>query len=320
MAPNRPFPVNPALTAIAIGYSNPAQTLIADQVLPRVPVASESFKWTEYPLAEGFTVPETRVGRTGQPARVEFTGTEKDGSTEDHGLDDMIPISDINEAARQRAAGLSSFDPRARAVEGLTNLIRLAREIRVASLVHAAATYATGRKITLSGTSQFSDYTNSDPISVLKTALEGTLVFRPNTLVMGQAVWSKLSSHPHLVNAVRGNLTNKGVITREELAALLEIKQVLVGESYVNTAKKGQEVSLARVWGKHIAALYLDPTATTQRGITFGITAQVGTRIAGSVEDPNIGLEGGERVRVGEKVKELIVAKDVGYFVENAVA
>jgi hypothetical protein len=319
MASNRPFIVNPALTAIAVGYSNPAQTLIADRVLPRVPVGSESFKWTEYPLAEGFTVPETKVGRTGQPARVEFTGTEKDASTDDHGLDDMIPNSDINEAARQRAAGLSNFDPRARAVESLTSYIQLAREIRVAGIVHNAASYAAGRKIALSGTSQFSDYANSDPIGVIKAGLEGTLVFRPNTAVMGQAAWSKISSHPHLVNAVRGNLTNKGIITREEFAALFELKQVLIGESYVNSAAKGQTASLARVWGKHLALLYIDPTATTQGGITFGFTAQVGTRIAGTVADPNIGLEGGERVRVGEKVKELVVAKDAGYFVENVV-
>ena len=320
MAPNRPFTVNPVLTAVAVGYANPAQTLIADRVLPRVPVGSESFKWTEYPLAEGFSVPETRVGRTGQPARMEFTGLERDGSTEDHGLDDMIPMSDINEANRQRAAGLSTYDPRARAVEGLTNAIQLAREIRAAALIHNAANYSTGRKVTLSGTSQLSDYTNSTPIDVLMAAIDGTLVFRANTLVMGQAVWAKLRSHPHLVNAVRGNLTTKGIISREELAQLLEIKQVLVGESFVNSAKKGQDVSLSRVWGKHIAALYIDPAATNQRGITFGFTAEVGTRIAGSIADPNIGLEGGERVRVGEKVKELIIAKDVGYFIENAVA
>lgn len=320
MASNRPFPVNPVLTAIAVGYSNPAVSLIADQVLPRVDVGDESFKWTEYPLSEGFTVPETLVGRKGRPNRVEFSGTEKDGSTSDYALDDEIPIGDIRTAERQRAAGLSNYDPRARATEGLTNLTKLSREVRVAALVHSAATYATGRKVTLSGNSQFSDYTNSTPIDVLMAAIEGTLVFRANSLVMGQAVWSKLRSHPHLVNAVRGNLTNKGMITREELANLLEIKQVLVGEGYVNTAKKGQDVSLARVWGKHIAALHIDPSATNKSGITFGITAQVGTRIAGNIADPHIGMEGGEIVRVGEKVKELIVAKDVGYFIENAVA
>lgn len=318
MAPNRPFVTNPVLTAIAIGYTNPAVTLIADRVLPRVPVGSEKFKWLEYPLAEGFSFPETKVGRMSSPNRVEFTATEKDASTDDHGLDDMVPNSDIKEAERQRAAGLSNYDPRARATEGVTNMVQLAREVRVANLIQTSANYS--RKVTLSGTSQLSDYTNSTPIETLLGAIEGTLVFRANTLVMGQAVWSKLRSHPHLVNAVRGNLTNKGIITREELAALLEIKQVLVGESFVNTAKKGQTASLDRVWGKHISALYIDPAATNQRGVTFGFTAECGTRIAGTLQDPDIGLEGGERIRVGEKVKELIVAKDAGYFIENAVA
>lgn len=320
MAPNRPFVVSPALTAIAVGYSNPAVTLIADQVLPRAMVSSESFKWTKYPLAEGFTVPDALVGRKGRPNRVEFTGTEDTSSTNDYAFDDEIPSSDIREAERQRGLGLSNYDPRARAAEGLTNLIKLAREVRVASIVHNAATYSAGRKTTLSGTSQLSDYTNSQPIDVIMAALDGTLVYRPNTLVLGQPVWSKLRSHPHLVNAVRGNLTNKGMITREEFAALFEVKRVLVGESFVNTAKKGQTASLSRVWGKHIAALYIDEAASTQSGITFGLTAEVGTRLAGTIQDPNIGMEGGEVVRVGEKVKELIVAPDVGYFIENAVA
>ncbi|MBB5046786.1 hypothetical protein HNR60_001534 [Rhodopseudomonas rhenobacensis] len=320
MAVNRPFPVNPVLTAVAIGYANPAITLIADQVLPRTPVGSESFKWLEYPLAEGFNVPDTKVGRKSRPNRVEFTATERDGSTDDHGLDGEVPLSDIREAERQRAAGLSNYDPRARLTEGLTNNLQLAREVRVASIVHNAATYAAGRKILLSGSSQFSDYVNSDPIAILTAAIDGTLVFRANALVMGQAVWAKLRSHPVLVNALRGNLTNKGIITREELAQLLEIKKVLIGESFVNSAAKGQSVSLSRVWGKHIAALYLDQAATTKAGVTFGFTAEVGTRIAGSIPDPDIGLEGGERVRVGEKVKELVVAPDAGYFIENAVA
>ncbi|PZP06597.1 MAG: capsid protein, partial [Sphingomonas hengshuiensis] len=38
------------------------------------------------------------------------------------------------------------------------------------------------------------------------------------------------------------------------------------------------------------------------------------------IEDPDIGLQGGNRVRSGERVRELVVAQDVGYFIQNAVA
>lgn len=316
----RPFVVDPVLTAIAIGYTNPAQTLIADQALPRTPVMQEEFKWTEYPLEEGFTVPDTEVGRKGRVSQVEFTGTEKTASTTDYGLEAPVPNSDIRVAAAARAQGRSIYDPEARAAEGVTNLLTLAREVRVAGVVQDPNNYAASRRIVLAGTSQFSDYANSSPIAVLKDAIEGTLIYRANTLTMGRAVWSKLSSHPEIVNAIRGNLTNKGIVTREELANLLEIKRILVGDPYVNLAKKGQAASLARVWGKHIAAHYIDPTANTDNGVTWGFTAQFGGKISGRIEDPDIGLEGGNQIRVGEKVKELVVAKDVGYLIQNAVA
>ena len=100
---NRPFPLDPTLTAIAIGYRNPAATLLYSRVLPTVEVMSEQFKWTEFPLGEGFTVPELEVGRKGRVNQVEFTATEKDSSTKDYGLDDAIPYSDIQAAARARA-------------------------------------------------------------------------------------------------------------------------------------------------------------------------------------------------------------------------
>lgn len=323
MAPNRPFVVDPVLTAISIGYQNPAHTLIADQVLPRVDVLQEQFKWTSYPLAEGFTYPETEVGRKGRVNQVEFTGTEQTGSTTDHGLEAPVPNSDIKVAAAARAQGRSVYDPEARAAEGVTNLLQLAREVRVAGIVHNLNTYAATRRVTLAGGAQFSDYANSSPIEVFRAGFEGTLVYRPNTMVMGRAVWSKLSSHPDLVNAVRGNLTNKGILTPDEFVALFSgdgLKKLLIGEPMVNLAKKGQTAQLAQVWGKHVAMLHVDPTANTDQGITFGMTAQFGSKIAGRIEDEDVGLEGGVRIRVGEKVRELVVAQDVGYFIQNAVS
>ena len=53
--------------------------------------------------------------------------------------------------------------------------------------------------------------------------------------------------------------------------------------------------------------------------MTFGYTAQFKDRVSGSIVDPDIGLRGGQRVRVGESVKELVVAKDAGYLFENVI-
>lgn len=320
MSYNRPFTVNPTLTAIAIGYRNPDYTLIAEQVLPYVEVREEKFTYTEYPLAESFNVPsDLQVGRLSQPTRVEFSGVQKDGKVNDWGVDTIIPQTDIDAALRQQRVG-GTYDPRAHAVAGLTDIIDLGHEVRTAGLVFNADSYSASRKVKLSGTLQLSDQENSDPLSVFDRAMSGTLVFKPNTAVFGDTAWRKVRAHPHLVNAVRGNLTEKGRITPEEFAKLFDLRKVLIGEGWLNTAKKGQPPTLERVWGPHCAFLHIATQAKTENSVTFGYTARLGTRRSGSYQEPSVGIAGAEIVRVAEQSNEMIIAPDVGYFIENIVA
>lgn len=321
MAPNRPFTVNPVMTAIAVGYRNPDYTLIADKVLPYTSVGEEKFTYTEYPLAESFNVPTNlQVGRMSQPTRVEFSGVPKNGEVDDWGVDSIIPQTDIDAAARQRSINGGNYDPRGRAVAGLTDIIDLGHEVRTARRVFNSATYSTNRKTTLSGTSQLSDAENSKPLAVFDAAMSGTLVFKPNTAVFGDIAWRKVRAHPQLVKACRGGLSGEGRITREEFAKLFELRDVLVGEGWLNTARKGQEPVLERVWGPHCAFLHLATSPSTEKTVTFGYTARLGTRRSGSYQDPSVGIDGAEIVRVAEQAKELIIAPDVGYFIENIVA
>lgn len=307
---NAPFPIQPELTAVAIRYRN--QRLIADEVLPRSPVAVQEFKYMVHTMAEGFTVPDTRVGRKGQPGEVEFTAEEKTSQTLDFGLDDPVPQADIDNAP-------AGYDPVLRAVEGVTDLILLDREVRTASLIFAAATYPSANRKTLSGSSQFSDPT-SDPVGEIMAALD-TPVMRPNIMVVGRPAFTRLATHPKIVKAVLGNAGDSGVATRRQIAEIFELDDVLVGEGFVNTARKGQAASMSRVWGKHIALLHRNPLASVQSGTpTFGMTAEWGTRQAGAMADSKIGVRGGQRVRVYESVREVITAPDLGFFLQDAVA
>lgn len=311
---NFPFPLQTELTQIALSYTNEA--FIADAVLPKVPVGSRSFKWLKHTKEERFTIPETIVGRKGRPTEVEFTATEQASTVSDYGLDDVIPVEDVESAP-------PGVNPIGKAVEGIAELIMLDREKRVADTIFAAATYPVGNKVTLSGTTQWSDYANSDPLSAMLAAMDGMLV-RPNTLVLSQAVWTKLRQHPKLIAALYpagGNAATGGIFAgQQNLAQLLELDSVIIGKGWHNTAKPGQTASMARLWGKHAAMLYINPQAGPTNGITFGFTASWGTRVAGSMPEPKVGLRGGTRVRTGETLKELIVASDVGYFFENAIA
>jgi hypothetical protein len=307
----RPFPVDPKLTAIAIAYNNPDIALIADEVLPRTPVAAE-FKYLLFDKGQGFTVPDAQVGRKSMPNEVEFNATEIQDKVIDYGLDDIVPNEDIDDDNQ-------NINPLGVAVSYLTNLVNLAREQRVANLVFNNASFASGNKITLSGTGQWSDQTNSNPINAIGDALD-VPVMRPNIAVFGQQTWTGLRRHPKIVQAVFGTAQGAGMITRQQFADLFELQAIYVGQGFINSAKKGQPLSMSRVWGKHAAFLYRDRAAGPQQGATFGFTAQAGERIAGQIDEPKIGLKGSVRVRSGERVKELVTASDLGYFFENAVA
>lgn len=317
-----PFVIQPRLTAISLAYRN--ARFVADDVLPRVQVGSQQFKWSKYTLGDGFTIPDTRVGRKSKPNEIDWTATEVSDSTNDYGLDDLIPQSDIQAAqAAVTAQGVRPIDPESRSTTLLSDLVGLDRESRVATLVFTLGTYPAANRTTLAGVTQWSDVT-SDPLGAILTGLD-TPVVRPNVGVFGQAVWTKLRVHPKITAACYpggGNATGGATaVSRQALADLLELDEIIIGSSWANSAKPGQTPSLARLWGKHASFYYRAPNIMTTNDVTFGFTAEWGNRIAGTIaQDPNIGIRGGTRCRVGEAVKEVIAANDAAYFFQNAVA
>lgn len=323
MTMNRPFPTDPILTAIAIAYRNDASEMIHSKVLPGVPVTSGRFSWLTFPIEEAFTVPELEVGRKGQPGQVEFSAKEEEGSISHYGLDDVIPITDIDEAAAARKSGTSKYDPENAAVEGITRLVLLGRELRASKIVQSPDNYDASRRLVLAGTDKLSDFANSDPYGVLNDAMTKPLVYRANTVSMGMEVWEVIKRNPKLIKAVKGGLAEDGAITRAQLAELLEIKpeNLLIGATMVNIAAKGQAINLVRVWGKSIQFHYVDHRkgSTMDNILTWGFTAEQETRLAGSIPAPNVGIKGGKQVRVGEMVKEVVCAKSLGYIIQNAI-
>lgn len=315
MPTQAPFPINESLTAIALSYRNEA--MIADMVLPRVPCANDAFKYFKWNRDEAFTVPDTKIGRKSEANVVEFGGTEVTDSTSDYGLKDVVPLQDL------RNAQGTPFDPLGMAALGTTRLMTLDREIRVASLVTTAANYGASNKATLSGTSQWSDYTNSNPLSAILTAFDAMLM-RPNKLVLGQAVWTVLRQHPRILEAIKGTgagLSSQGTINRQQLAELLGIQEVLVGAGWVNGGKKGAAAAYARCWGKFAAAIYTEPVNSTEAATTFGFTAESGGGLrVRDWFDEKIGTDGAQVVQVVDTVKEVLPANDLGFLWTAAVA
>lgn len=304
---NRPIPVDPELTAIAI--KAPVPGMIADQVVPEFPVSAETFKWNEYPYAQGVTVPDTKVGRRSQTQRVEFGAIERDGSVEDHALEDSVPITD--------ATASSQIDPEAMASEMTSQLVTLAREARTARLVFNPATYRPAQ-IKVYGAGEGWYDPDSDVLGDFEEAKDAAIV-EFNTLTVGLDGWRALRRHPQLVKAARpASASGEGRLTMEELKELLEIETILVGKAHLNIAKPGQEASIQRVWDAHASLTFTERVVKNSRAYTFAATARLGGKQAFKHFDANCGIQGGNVIRVGERLRELVMAPQAGYFFQNA--
>ncbi|HEY9639060.1 MAG TPA: hypothetical protein V6C57_01175, partial [Coleofasciculaceae cyanobacterium] len=252
-------------------------------------------------------IPDTRVGRTSQVNEVEFGFDEYEGTTKDYGLEDPIPNRDVENAPQ-------GYDPIDHATMMLTNLVLLDRERRVAATTFNPANHA--QTITLSGSSQFTDPA-SDPVGVINNGLK-SMIRRGNIIVMGEDTYTTISMHPKIVSAYHGTDGSSGVVPTDFLATLFRVDAVYVGAAWADYTRRGQTPVRTRLWNNHIALLRRDKLANLQSGATWGMTAQFGNRRTYRRDDPEIGLDGGQRVRVGESVEEIVSAAEFGSLIINA--
>lgn len=303
-----PFVTDPVRTAIALAYRN--EQFIADQILPRAPVGAEEFKWISYNKEDRFTIPSTLIDRKGEANQVEFGGTEQTAATSDYGLEDVIPNKDLANART------TNFDVLGNATELLTDLVLLDREKRVADLVGNPANYGASYKETLGATDKW-NHADGDPIDQISAAMEVPFM-RPNVMQLSSNGLLALRKNASIVKAYNGSLGDSGMVPVPWLEALFEV-EIVVGRARYNTAKPGQTMTLTRLWGNNALLFYRNPSAMPNRGLTFGLTAQFDSRVAQRMDLPNVGLRGGVKMRVGESVKELVLASDVAYFIEGVI-
>lgn len=309
--PTAPFVVQPELTAIAIAFMQKQTDFIADLVMPRVkPIGKREFKYSCYGL-ESYGRPDTRVGRKGSPNEVSWASKEETASVEDFGLEDPIPQDDIDQG------GKDGINVTGQSTEYILSLLRLDRECRVAGIVQDAANYGDANVQTRAAGQEL-DNDEVDAPNIISGLLEVPTV-RPNIGVMSRNVWGKISKNALLVKAIRGSLAGDK-ITPQDFCDYFDLETLLIGPARKNRAVKGKTAILESVWGPNIAFHCRDLAASTQRGVTWGLTVPYGTPVSGSRPDGDIGLRGGVRVRAGESLKELVLAPDAGCLIKNAIA
>ncbi len=304
--------VSPLLTQISLAYKN--EEYIAEQILPVVTVQKDTAQIATYGMDNLAIVAALRAQGSGANEVNHSVTIGAHYILKDHALKEFVTKEEMDNADKP-------INPQQDAVENLTDRLLVIKEKELADSM--ANTAVVTQNTTLSGTSQWSDYDNSDPFANIKTAIQTVRTGSgkmPNTFVMSHEVMMTLMVHPAVIARLPSTITvnSDAVVTALQLA-FPGIKKVIVGSALYNSGPEGGTSALATIWGKHFWAMYIEPRPTLKSrsfGFTYaaaGQTRQV--KVLPYDEDRE-----GKFVRINDKYDQKLVDNLCAYLIKNAIA
>jgi hypothetical protein len=236
---------------------------VSEQVLPLVTSKQKTGKLAKYGT-DHLRIEHSLVGGRGEYKRVESITRSSTGySIESHGLEGMVTEDDYSNVELPYKAEEDE-------VMGLTSLIWLGKEKSLADSITSTSVITQNQ--TLSGTAQFNDYANSDPLGKFLTARQTVRAgcgLPPNFAVMDWKVANTLAYHPGILEALGYTFNRAGQLSDQELAKALGVENLYIAKAVYNSAKEGQADSLAPIWGKDIV-FGVAPTKAAPYQVSLG--------------------------------------------------
>lgn len=324
--------VDAYLTNFATGYRD--LQYFADRIFPITRVGMKSGQYRVFDRSNRLIFPDRR-----EPGAVanEIRGRKwslDTFKTVQHALQSAV----LDEERRELAslAGLSQaafggaldINPETDATELVVGSLQRGHEKKVADIVRNTATYPVGNTVTLSGTSQFDDYTGgtsstSDPVTVLKTAIRtvrNKIGKDPNLMLLPLQGTEYIESHPRVI----ARYSNFSLLVPEAVRTLIgfggEIINIGVGDDLYNTADNIDAAeSLGSFWGKDIWIGYVDQTEG-DKVLTFGKTF-VYPQLGGEMKPIDRWRENARKADLVRQTWEYdpkVVTSTAGYLIKTA--
>jgi hypothetical protein len=304
--------IDPLLTNVSSMYV--PEGCIADSLLPGLKFSQYTGKLGGYGKNH-LRIENTVVGGKGKYRQVEsITRTTSGFEIEGHGLSGMVTKQDYKNV-------IEPFDAEKDETTGISTILLLEKEKGLADALGSTSVLTQNQ--TLSGTSQFSDYSNSDPVSILnvaKKAVRDGSGAVANAMILEYGTAQILRYHPQLLDLLGFKFARPGGLTDEELAKAFGIKKVFVPDAMYNSAKEGQTAVMAPVWGKHIIVAAI-PDSAGKYQISLGYNIRLDDGSPRKVYKQSLfNPPGATEILVEDEYDLVLSDVTAAYLVANAVA
>jgi hypothetical protein len=254
--------IDPILTSVVQGYQHPER--VGNALFPPIPVDQSAGKIIEF-NKDSFKLYNSARTPGSQTKVIEWGYLGKPYSVENHALDALVPRELQRDANQVPGIDLSRV-----AVSNTMNSLGLELESQQAALAVLATNYDAGHKVTLAGATKWSAATGT-PVTDIETAKEAIRAScgkRPNTLVLSAVAYKACRTNPNVISRFAYSKGDKP-ITAADLAALFDVKDVVVGDAIVSD----QAGTFTDVWGNNAVLAYVAPPAERNQQVpSFGYT------------------------------------------------
>lgn len=214
------------------------------------------------------------------------------------------------------------FDARKDLSDDVTDKILLGKERAIAEPLGDTAILT--NNVTLSGTDQYDDYSNSDPLGdwvIARKAIydnSGQIVDNPNgfAIVPWQLV-NVLAFHPAILALVGNDADKTSGVSNEQLRKALKVGRLLIPWCQFDAAAEGLTEDIQPCWGSNIVFGFA-PKTGTKRIKTLGFKVQRKSPrrvfINSQNEPPN-----SELIQVDDSYDYLLTDVGAAYLIKDAI-
>ena len=287
--------INTPLTNISIAFMQMAESFVAHRVFRELPVGKQADTYYVYPRGAFMRDQVEKRAPGAESVAINYSVEAATPYFAD------VWAAHVDIADQDRANTDGPLDPDMDATELLTQQGMIRREKAWADDHLKTGVWTFGAHGATSPSASFdpSDTANddvhywnnasSDPIELiraLKRAIQRSTGRRPNVLTLGRDAYDILLDHGDIVGRIdRGQTDGPAIATREALAALFELEEVLVMDAVVNSGDEGADDSIDFIAGKHGLLSYRPPRAGLRvpaAGYTFEWTGYMESVMGGA--------------------------------------
>lgn len=317
--------VNRPLTNLSIAFMQSLDGFVADRVFPVIPVDKQSDLYYEYARGDW-----NRNQMRKRAPSTESAGSTYSVSNSPYICDVYGLHKDIDDQVRANADSIFQLD--AEATQFLSQQALLSREINWAANFFKTGVWTTdvAGVSTAPGAGQVLQWNDpaSTPIENIRAAkrtVQQSTGFLPNKLTIGAEVWDTLVDHPDIVDRIKHSASNDrpAIVTKQAVAALLELDEILVMQSIQNTAAEGLTATHSFVGGKKALLTYTPPSPgllTPAAGYSFAWRGYMGGTSPVAISRFRLDHIKSDRIEIEAAYDQKRVAADLGFFWNTIVA